>query len=1147
MPCARGLICLLACALALPILAGAYHITLTDYLDHRWTREFVTYPFATERGQCVAESVTLNGPNGPQPVQLTNIVYWPDTRFVKTATLAFVVDELAPLTTHDYTVTYAPQGAVKQPAGDLTVTPGAGRCDGVTSRFGARLLTSEQTYDPPVDAATVPGPILALRLADGTWFGGSRLYGATKIAGYTARVTDAGPVLFRVECRYRYADGNTNTITMLLTAGDTRLRLRTDVADERPDAGWDILLTGLPPLALQFMPQQVIMQPDTHLINGWKEREIAKYAPGVVTRLSPWGTWTNEFTQTAFYLAFLDTRPAPPADDPGTPSEKVNYDKTPDARELAIMRQDAGAWVTPPAPNTAYRDQVAGLPLMKDADGTLYLRVNTKAGARKWTIGENASYRAKLPHLATRSNVMPDDIDDLNTVKDMVLSWPASPRKQPILFLDAAEMAAAGTRNPTALRQLQNVVALRADLAAYGFFDTMRHSGEVITRYDALIDSELVTAQERPVLRAQMAYLAYRLASPANWSTERGYNSGNANMTVAHLLNQGLAACALADHPMAKTWGAKPLAAMDGWLNTLDAAGNWPESSGYARVSVSKFIFFAIAAHRAGLFPYLQDPRFKRMAMYYERTLTPPDPLCVMAGTAQHPRVSPPYGRGGNANSLGLGGLVAKAIATIDPPFSRALQWSFLATNCSTMLGESMAGYDQLITDPTLPAERPDWHSEILPSIGALYRDGVGTPEENYLLLVTKNATNPDGEIWPSEVGNVAIWFARGVPITRHFPAYPYENYHGLLNNRLMLATNWAPGQNAIAGYTTNEAILGSALLPRLNYLHERYEWLSPWSMFAAPPKSVPAFPGVARPGVLPAAGQPPVTWQRQAAWVHDDTPGGVQYLVLRDTITGGQPTQWQFWTVSQRLETPGAAPTEADADADAPAATPSGKAVALHGDRFTAIGQFGVDLDYYIAAPTDTPRHTLRYSARSEVSGVVAAFMCEQDLLHLQLAGDGSYFVALFPRKHDEPAPKFTTLGNGSVIKVQGTFGTDYLYLAAADGAATAEAASFTGTSASVQDRPQKMILTLGAAGSVACRTYGLTAPAPASARLTAEAIAVEVNAHAAPVTVTLQTPGRWALPKDAKGATLRQAARQGWELTLPAGIIACTLVKAP
>ena len=31
--------------------------------------------------------------------------------------------------------------------------------------------------------------------------------------------------------------------------------------------------------------------------------------------------------------------------------------------------------------------------------------------------------------------------------------------------------------------------------------------------------------------------------------------------------------------------------------------------------------------------------------------------------------------------------------------------------------------------------------------------------------------------------------------------------------------------------------------------------------------------------------------------------PGGKNYLVLRDTMAGGQPTQWQFWTLSRGVK----------------------------------------------------------------------------------------------------------------------------------------------------------------------------------------------------------------------------------------------------
>ena len=67
-------------------------------------------------------SVRLSGPQGAQPGQLADAVLWPGTDSVKSATLAFVVDELAPLATNIYAVTYGPAVAAEPaPATDLSV------------------------------------------------------------------------------------------------------------------------------------------------------------------------------------------------------------------------------------------------------------------------------------------------------------------------------------------------------------------------------------------------------------------------------------------------------------------------------------------------------------------------------------------------------------------------------------------------------------------------------------------------------------------------------------------------------------------------------------------------------------------------------------------------------------------------------------------------------------------------------------------------------------------------------------------------------------------------------------------------------------------------------------------------------------------
>ncbi|MCX5660456.1 MAG: hypothetical protein NTW19_12140 [Planctomycetota bacterium] len=1142
--------------------AGEKVITLPELLNRPWQRELVTYPFAAEKGACVADSVRLTGPGGsgnsggPMPVQLAGVEFWPDSKFVKSATVAFVVDDLPALATQTYTVTYGPElMKAKALDSDLAVKLAADRVEATTSRFGLRLLLGEKSYSPAAAPASVPGPVLAMRLADGTWFGGSRLFGETPVAGYSARVTENGPAFVRVECVYRYADGKSNTVTIQLNAQANRAYYATRVPQGSPADGWDLLLAGLPPLAFQFMPEQGSKQEGTHAIKAWKEREISAYPAGLVSNLVPWADWTNEFTQTTLFLAFLDTRAKPAVPVPGDAAKPAAEVPQADGRELVIRRLDAGAWVTP---GSGINYLQAGAPLSKAEDGTLFLRVNNKVGDRRWTLGENPSYQAKLAKAFTPNNVMQDEMEDLDVVKEMVLDWPsggpnAGP-KHPSLFLGAEDFAKAGARAPEALKKLLDLKTLRSDLGSYVFFDTMRRSAGVICLYDALIDSDQVTAQERKILRAQMAYMAYRLASPANWSPARGYNSGNPNMTVAHLVNQGLAACVLRDHPMAKEWAAAPIAAMGEWLGRIDPAGHWPESSGYARVAESKFVYFAIATDRAGLHPFLEDPRFKRMVMFYERTMTPPDPQRVAAGSPKdeprYPRVTPPYGRGGNGHSAGIGGMVAKATEKSDPAFSRILQWSFAGSQFSDHFGEVMFGYDQLLTDPGLPKEQPDWRSELLPSIGALFRSGVGSPDENYLLLVSKNPTNPDGEIWLSEVGALNLWYDHGKPITRQFPAgslYPY--LHGLMLNRVMLASNYTRGKSVPGGYVNDEKMTGFAALPRLDYIGERYVWRQPWNFFAAPPPAVGDFPPVAKEGAIPDGG---VTWHRQALYMRDALPGGKNYVVLRDTVTGKQPTQWQFWTLSKEIvpvdgKRAGASGGGGDPfAASAPEGVKPTGPVALTGNRFTAKGQFGRDLDYYVASPTDTPRHTIRHGYDAPVSAAVSGFRCEEDLLHLQLPGDGAYFVALVPRSPDEPAPTFATLGDGKVIKVGGLFGADYAFLSDASASTKAEGAAFTGTTASVQDRKDGLVLALGAEGSVAYKDHGIQAATPASLRVDVEALTVNLAASDAESRVTIVAPGGWSVDPSAKGVAVTKPGKSEYQLVIPAKVSQVRLVKS-
>jgi hypothetical protein len=312
---------------------------------------------------------------------------------------------------------------------------------------------------------------------------------------------------------------------------------------------------------------------------------------------------------------------------------------------------------------------------------------------------------------------------------------------------------------------------------------------------------------------------------------------------------------------------------------------------------------------------------------------------------------------------------------------------------------------------------------------------------------------------------------------------------------------------------------------------------------------NLPAWPPV------PAAGKPPVDWRRQTLFLKDDDPGKAgSYLLIRDSVkgvNGPQPTIWQMWNVSETVDTP-----EKVRDVAAVLANKPGNKISpcreLQGNRFTAIGPYGVDVEYCIASPTDTPRHTLRWGSdgTDQLAYTKPKFPEYQDLLHLQMPGDGAYFVAFYPRKRDWSAPTFSTLGNGLIIKVSGDFGTDHGFLSALDAAASGEGVSFKGTVGSVQDRKSGLVLSLGAKGEVRYQTFGLAADFAASLRIKEKQLTLELpekvidgDKTLQPMipfpggAVTLTVPGKWTLTRPAEGLQLAKTTA-AWTLTVPAGI---------
>jgi hypothetical protein len=1160
---------------------------LREYLKQAWTNELLTYPFSAPEGTCHPESVVLTGPQGqPDPVQLSDIEYWPNTKAVKSAKLSFLAN-LAPLATDSYTVSYGNQPVPAAPlATDLTVTPGKEQVEIVTKQFGARLLLGEQTYATPVASSQVPGPVVALRLADGTWFGASRLFGNQKVAGYSARLVARGPVFSQVEFVYRYADGNRMRLLAEIAAGDNAILWDAAVTEDAPRDGWDLLLSpGLPPLVfrvyMEFWPRRKAFLAQAAKVGDLAELRLDEYPPGLITNLTPFPDWWNEFTQTTIPLKLTDRD-----------------------CDLLISSRDAGLWVTPVPPGKERNSPSLAeklVPLMRGENGEVFLHVNAAAGERKWALVAVSERERRVieinigaPPEDARSRVDPSGPGGnayryeraetvigrrLNAVKDLVLDWPEDPnRTHPFLFLSRQELEAVQKRpvdrelldrlrqqkdippvprrqdsealaaylltgDPQIAAETRLVERLRHHLGLLGHFDKWRVSPVIVGLYDALIDSGLVAPKERSVFRAQMAYLAYELANPYTWSFDRGYCSGNPNMTVGYTLRLGLIACTIPGHPMARTWLQPSMNMMERWLDELGPEGEHAESvANYAHVSADPMLGFAIAAKNARLCDYVNDPRMKKLMLFLAKQYTPPDPRRIHGDTGVS-RV-PPSGRGAAGQRLGLPGVMARATLDSDPEYSRAQQWVWQRQGYPMLFTFGpLCGYEYAYLDRALPASNPGWGTDLFPAYGVVFRSGLGTAHEYY---VNFQVHMRDG--WPSTNGSFPLIFAQGAPISTVF-VESYLDREELLVSRVLPARGLGTLQQRFACWYHDEerTIRDFASLARQDYtaMDATIKEPRPGSL-GAEGKGIEELSCVQMPSwpPVPAVGKPPIAWRRQVLFLKDREAGGAHYLLLRDTVGGGQPTMWQFFTLSDKVGGPAEAADRERFLADKPGER-SVEPRELKGDRFTAVGQFGVDLEYYVASPRDTPRHTLRCGENPRFG-----YPVWQDLLHLQMPGDGAYFVALFPRRRGEPVPSFEALGNGMIIKVSGEFGTDHGFLSGAEAEAAAGDVRFKGTAGSVQDRPSGLVLSLGAKGEVRYKAYGLTAGFAASLRAGEKTLTIEIQdkvtdgdktrAPQVPFrggTVTITAPGEWAPAKPLPGVELAQTAA-GWTLTVPAGV---------
>ena len=665
---------------------------------------------------------------------------------------------------------------------------------------------------------------------------------------------------------------------------------------------------------------------------------------------------------------------------------------------------------------------------------------------------------------------------------------------------------------------------------SYNKFDVMRHGSMLVTLFDALMGTgELKEADER-LLRAQMAFMGYWIDSPHSWDRSRGFASGG-NQHLSWVCTRGMLACAMPDHPRAREWADKAVALVKEWVHTMVGEnGVWfTENMHYANVSLSSVLPFCMAAQYAGFYNFLEDEKLRAWVLYIVKQLTPRDPRYENA------RSQPPELMRLRAFRTGLAGAMAKATARLDPAYSRAMQWAWQEQGYATSIPDSRFGsFEGALLDKSLPAEQPSWHSECFPRASAILRHGLGTPDEYYLVLPLCQF----GDYYQPQPGGVTI-YGKGKPLALTFSgAYEAYTAEAFLTNSVSMARTPAAGREAgLKGYVGPATISGFSAMPRQDYVMADFSLTRPYTHM---PDDLPTMPPW--PELLGQAADGGIEWKRQVLFVKGPEASDACYFLFRDTARGGQPTVWSMWSLSRKIGAPAQTENQDAFLSDAPG-NEAAPARRLEGSRFTAVGQFDVDVDYFVALPRQTPRATVRwgYSTTTHWPNPWHEY---QDLLHLQRTDDGAYYVALFPRRRGEPAPQFASLGDDLILKTAGPFGTDYAFLSATPTKANAEGVAFNGTAGSIQDRADGLTLAIGAKGDVSYRGYRLASEAAASLTMESDkAIVCVSHDRREPQTLMVGLPEGQALSRPTDGIRLESAAPGKHRLVISAGVTSATL----
>jgi hypothetical protein len=802
-----------------PAMAGQQRtFTIQEPFGLAWGPDRVTYRAEFAQGEAKSEALSLTDAQGqPVPMQFTDVQLWPD-KTVKSAGVSLLAN-LKPNEKATWTLSPEPGKAPAAAGGDLRVQDGD-VIELANARTAIRLAGGNKTFVEPAPGDRVPAPIQGIRLPGGRWIGKGWWQTDVKCTGYSAEVTDKGPVFARAKLRYDFEGGKFYAATVELNAGadlavvseeynlsEGKRYPMSGVNGMKPDVRYAYVLPtfATPDKALIWewwaQTHAVLptpnaycfsfyegLQPDSAEFHGRSQFGNLKEGDGGLkydkdgrfAYINAYLQWGDEET---LYLGLYNSKnPGPMLGVVGLlPSRWLHPDINPHPDAILVQYV-----------------QTTCLTFERRQSGEAFLRAPTDLGKRVYGIGgmERTLARHVIPDRGgprvSQGDVWGSELMQrhvrlgrlpLNTVKDWVLDY-AETAKYPRLFVpegDRVRYESRRTRKPmddvkkeldarpgpseADKKVVADAIAKTSFLVRHfaqadkGHMDFGIEEGVYADLAEDALSSPACTSEQAKELRKWLAAIVYYSMDPDYVPPrEAGFAWGSANMEAQVQCRACRIAALLPNHPRGKAWRDQLAKVVTLYVeDQVNEAGATLECPHYGGMAITMPVMgLAALASCADVDLSRAKTRLRAAAHLRLATLLPLD---VRGGF----RSECPEGDG-YYMSEGVFAPLAGFFEKSDPDLARNLAWGVKESN-NDLGGHSDSAFK--LFDVGLEGVQPKLASEHFPGHCFVMRNGFPRQDEAYVQAYAGSFS------WGHGHSDRGTWvmYGKGAPLMMDFAA----------------------------------------------------------------------------------------------------------------------------------------------------------------------------------------------------------------------------------------------------------------------------------------------------------------------------------------------------------------------------------------